>query len=131
MRVDQLRELSLFEGVSDEDLGRWAEKFTETDMLAGTSLAKQDDFAYKFFIVLDGEVDVHRDFEFVARIGPDDCFGEVALVKGEKRNARVTARTRVRLAGMMGWDFKQMSEALPIVGERISEIAAARGAPPA
>lgn len=126
MDVEQIRSLTLFEGLSDDELADCAGRFKEFEILAGTSLAKQDDFAYKFFIVLDGEVDVHRDFQFVTRLGPTEFFGERALVKGEKRNARVTAHTRCRLACMMGWDFKAMTDHFPAIAERISDVIDAR-----
>lgn len=126
MNIEPLKNSPLFDGVTDDEIGRWASLFTETEMVAGSSLAKQDDFAYKFFVVVDGEVDVHRDFEFVARMGPGDHFGEVALVKGERRNARVTAHSRCRLVCMMGWDFKQMLDDLPVVRERVEAAAAER-----
>lgn len=119
MQVDQLRSLALFDGLTDDELAPFASQFEELDIVAGSSLAKQDDFAYKFFVVLDGDVDVHRDFEHIASMGPGEFFGEMALVKGEKRNARVTAKTRCRLACMMGWDFKTMTEQLPAVAARI------------
>lgn len=76
--------------------------------------------------MLDGEVDVHRDFEHIASLGGGEFFGETALVKGEKRNARVTAKTRCRLACMMGWDFKEMTEQLPTVAARIDAVVHAR-----
>ncbi len=122
MQVDQLRSLSLFEGLSDDELAKFAHQFEELEIVAGSSLAKQDDFAYKFFVVLDGDVDVHRDFEHIASLGAGEFFGEMALVKGEKRNARVTAKTRCRLACMMGWDFKTMTEQYPSVAARIDEV---------
>ena len=122
MQVEQIRELALFEGLDDDELAECAEHLNELEMVAGSSLAKQDDFAYKFFIVLDGEVDVHRDFEFVARLGPGEFFGEMALVKGETRNARVTAHTRCRLACMMGWDFRAMTAQFPTVAARVDAV---------
>ena len=122
MQVDHIRSLPLFDGVSDDELSGWAEKFQEFELVAGSSLAKQDDFAYKFFIVLDGDVDVHRDFELVATLTHGEFFGERALVKGEKRNARVTTKTRCRLACMMGWDFKEMTEQLPAVAARVDAV---------
>lgn len=128
MQVDQLRSLPLFEGLSDDDLAPFAEQFQEFEIIAGSSLAKQDDFAYKFFIVLDGEVDVHRDFERVATLGAGEFFGEMALVRGEKRNARVTARSRCHLACMMAWDFTTMTEQLPTVAARIDEVVRDRDA---
>lgn len=122
MHVDQLRSIPLFEGLSDDELAACAESFREIEMIAGSSLAKQDDYAYKFFVVLDGEVDVHRDFEFVARLGPGEFFGETALLRHDKRNARVTARTRCRLAGMMSWDFTKMTERFPTIAERVAAV---------
>jgi CRP/FNR family cyclic AMP-dependent transcriptional regulator len=126
MQVEHIRSLELFEGLSDDDLAAIAEHFEEFEIVAGSSLAKQDDFAYKFFVVLDGEVDVHRDFKHVAEVGSGEFFGEIALVKGEKRNARVTAKTRCRLACMMGWDFKAMTEQHPSVAARIDAVVEAR-----
>ena len=122
MQVEQLRSLELFEGLSDDELAPLAEQFEELEMVAGSSLAKQDDFAYKFFVVLDGDVDVHRDFKHIAEMGSGEFFGEVALVKHEKRNARVTAKTRCRLACMMGWNFTAMTEKHPSVAARIDTV---------
>lgn len=126
MDIEQIRSVTLFEGLTDDELGPCADALNEFEILAGSSLAKQDDFAYKFFIVLDGDVDVHRDFEFVARLGPGEFFGERAIVKGEKRNARVTAHNRCRLACMMSWDFNEMTGRLPTVAERVAAIIDAR-----
>ncbi|WP_395154020.1 cyclic nucleotide-binding domain-containing protein [Ilumatobacter sp.] len=128
MEIEEFRSIALFEGLTDDELAQCTEPLKELEMVAGSSLAKQDDFAYKFFIVLDGEVDVHRDFEFVASIGPGEFFGETALVKGEKRNARVTTHTRCRLACMMGWEFKTMTEKFPSVAAHIDAAVAEREA---
>lgn len=126
MQAEDIASSKLFEGLTQEELERCAKPFKEVEMVAGSSLAKQDDFAYKFFVVLDGEVDVHRDFKFVARLGPGDHFGEMALVRHEKRNARVTAHTRCRLGCMMGWEFKTMTEEHPVIAERIAAVVAER-----
>jgi CRP-like cAMP-binding protein len=122
MQPEDIASIALFEGLTPDELQRCAEPFREIEMVAGSSLAKQDDFAYKFFVVLEGEVDVHRNFEFVARLGPGDHFGEMALVRHEKRNARVTAHTRCRLGCMMGWDFTTMTEEFPTVAARIEAV---------
>lgn len=128
MQIEELRSMSLFEGLTDAELAECTEPLKEFQIVAGSSLAKQDDFAYKFFVVLEGEVEVHRNFEFVASMGPGEFFGEMALVKGERRNARVTARTRCRLACMMGWEFKTMTEQFPTVAAHIDAAVAQREA---
>ena len=77
-------------------------------------------------MILEGEVEIYRDFEFVARLGPGQFFGEAGLVTSDRRNARVTAATRSVLAWMMGWEFKTMTEELPVVAQRVEQAVAAR-----
>jgi CRP-like cAMP-binding protein len=124
--VKRLQSLPLFQGVANDELDAIATKFQSAEMLAGSSLAKQDDFAYKFFIVLEGWVEVYRDFEHVADIGPGEFFGEMGVVSGERRNARVTAKTRVDIAWMMPWDFEEMTKNNADIAARISAVIASR-----
>ncbi|MFT6289969.1 MAG: CRP-like cAMP-binding protein [Ilumatobacter sp.] len=126
MKIEEFRSMSLFEGLTDDELAQCIEPLKEFEIVAGSSLAKQDDYAYKFFVVLEGEVDVHRDFKFVASMGPGEFFGETALVTGERRNARVTTHTRCRIACMMGWEFKAMTEQFPTVAARVEAAVANR-----
>ena len=126
MEIKRLQSLPLFQGIADEELATCAAKFQTAEMLAGSSLAKQDDFAYKFFVVLEGQVEVFRDFEHVADLGPGDFFGEMGLLAGGRRNARVTAKTRVDIGWMMPWDFEQMTADLPEVASRLHEVVSAR-----
>jgi CRP-like cAMP-binding protein len=128
MDIKRLQSLPLFQGIAEADLEDWATKFQTAEMLAGSSLAKQDDFAYRFFIVLEGEVEVFRDFKHVADLGPGEFFGEMGLLSGQRRNARVTAKTRVDIAWMMPWDFEQMTTDVPGISARISEVVATRNA---
>ncbi|MEM9200713.1 MAG: cyclic nucleotide-binding domain-containing protein [Actinomycetota bacterium] len=126
MDVKRLQSLPLFQGVDDDELATIASKFQSAEMLAGSSLAKQDDFAYRFFVVLEGWVEVYRDFEHVADIGPGEFFGEMGLVSGERRNARVTAKTRVDIAWMMPWDFDEMTTSNADIATRIDAVVEAR-----
>ncbi len=126
MDASRLRPSPLFAPLSDDELERVATLFQETEILAGSGLAREGDFAYKFFVVLDGEVDVMRGFEPVAKLGPGDFFGEMGVMTDERRNARVQARTRCDLAWMMAWDFKTMADQHPSVAEILEETIAER-----
>ena len=57
-------------------------------------------------MVSDGEVEVIRADEEVARLGPGDFFGEVALISGEPRNATVVARNAVDTYVLGKTDFE-------------------------
>ena len=128
MEASQLKSVSLFEDVGDDVLERWAQSFQETELLNGTGLAREGEFAYKFFVVLDGEVEVLRDFEHVATLGAGEFFGEMGLVNAERRNARIVANSRCRVAWMMGWDFETMTKESPAIAARIQSAIDERSA---
>jgi len=126
METSRLASISLFDGLAEDELANLASRFQEEQLLAGSSLAKQNDFSYKFFVVLDGEVEIYRDFEHVADLGAGDFFGEMGLISGDRRNARVTAKTRCELAWMMSWDFQEMQNNHAMVCDRIEAAIAER-----
>ena len=126
MEPHDLESSPLFAGLSPTDRARCAELFETRELPAGSSLAKQGDFSYRFFIVLRGEVEVARDFETVARLGPGEFFGETGLVSRSRRNARVTATTRCVLASMMTWDFETMTAEFPEIAARVEAAVAER-----
>jgi CRP/FNR family cyclic AMP-dependent transcriptional regulator len=124
--IKRLQSLPLFQGVSDNDLEMLAGMFQSAEMVAGSSLAKQGDFAYKFFVVLEGVVEVYRDFKHIADLGPGEFFGEIGVLSDARRNARVTAKTRVDLAWVMPWDLETMRSEIPDVSARIDAVVDAR-----
>lgn len=127
MDISTLRDMaatdgSLFAGLTDDDLGKCAEKLQVEEVLAGSALTREGDFSYKFFVVLEGQVDVLRDFDTIATLGPGECFGETGVAGDEPRNARVVASERSQVATMIGWDFREVCEAIPVLGDRIQAI---------
>lgn len=112
MDASRLRVAPVFDALTDEELERAARLFEETELLAGSSLIRGD-FSYRFFVVLDGEVDVSRDFELIRRLGRGEICGEIGLLTGRRRSARVLAHTRCRVATLMTWDFAALMEQAP------------------
>ena len=114
-----LQNLQLFEGLDErelEKLSRWA---TDLDFAAGRRIFDQGEVAWEFFVILEGEVEVMRGSDTLAVLHQGDFFGEMALEAGDRRNASVVAKTPVRLAVMLGRDFKEMGEEMPHVAEQI------------
>jgi len=116
-----LRCSPLFEGMSDEDLQRWATACEESAFLNGANIAKEGEFAYRFYVVLDGEVEVLHGFDRIALLGPGDFFGEMGVMAAGRRNARVTAHGRCTLASVLAWDFQELTGEFPEVAARIDE----------
>ena len=126
MDATPLKDVPLFAGVSDEDLSAIAERCHTVDVYPFARLVHEGDFGYRFFVVLDGTASVRLGDEEIARLGPGEFFGEVALLDHERRIATVEATTHMTLATMMVWDFDQMLADQPAVAERIREAATAR-----
>lgn len=62
-----------------------------------TEVFRQGDDADRFFIVVDGAVEVERDGEVLASLGPGAFFGESALLVKGRRSATVTTVARSSL----------------------------------
>ena len=72
-----------------------------------------------FFIIADGEGSVSVDGEEVARIGPGDHFGELALISEEARTATVTAVTPLRCYVIAFWGFRKFAKDNPDVSWKL------------
>jgi CRP-like cAMP-binding protein len=127
MDAAELSAFDIFGELSDEDRTTCAGLFTEQRVLMGEALTQKDDFGYSFFLVLDGDFKVTVEGEEVARLGAGDHFGEMALVRGDRRNATVTATETGRVAKMMTWDFNELIEQHPSVAQCIQAVVAERG----
>ena len=68
-----------------------------------------------FFIVAEGEASISVDGSEVAKIGPGDHFGELALISEGERTATVTATTRLRCLVIAFWDFRRFAKENPDV----------------
>ena len=126
MEPNRLDGVGLFSGLSEDELASCAARFQEIEVLSDHNVAREGDDAYAFFVVLDGTLDVHLDFETVATLGPGDFFGELGLERNSTRMAHVATRGRVKLAKMMVWDYRQMVADYPLVHQRITAVAAER-----
>jgi len=123
MDASRLRGVSLFDGLSDSELARCAAWFEDEQVPAGTRLVNEGDFSYRFFVVLDGDIEVRHELDEVRRLGPGDYFGELGLLTGDRRSAKVVALARSDVATIMTWDFRTMVAEQPLVAERLRAAA--------
>ena len=93
-----IKALPLFKGLDSSMINLFASKMAKESYKKGEDIIKQGDEGDKFYIILEGSVDVHAKMEDgkeqgVARLGRGEYFGEIALFKNIPRTATVTADT--------------------------------------
>jgi CRP-like cAMP-binding protein len=126
MDVTVIERIPLFEGLTPEELQRIADWLEPVDVPSGWFLLNQGSYPEGFFVVIEGEVSVERDGAEIARLGPGDFFGEIALLEDDRRTATVTTATRVTAAVMDAADFFEMCAEIPEISSRITTAAMRR-----
>lgn len=124
--VDELRRVRLFAGLSQRQLRQLARLAKERQYRPGVTVVEEGTMSgVGFFIVADGEGSVSVEGTEVARIGPGDHFGELALISEDARTATVTAVTRLRCHVIAFWDFRKFARDNPDVAWRLLQHVAA------
>lgn len=82
---------------SDDDLDAIASLGDRFDVPAGRMLARTGDYGREAFLIVRGRIEVRRDGDPVAVLGPGDVAGELAVTGAVRRNADLVAVTDVEL----------------------------------
>lgn len=124
--VDLIRGVSLFAEADDRFLEQLAGEFMERTFAAGETLAEEGEVGRTFIVIEKGEVTVTVHGEEVARLGPGDSFGEMALIDKSARSATVKAETEVHGYQLPVWSFRPLVESHPEMAWALLEALAQR-----
>ncbi len=119
LNVGLLESLVLFNGLSGESLVLLASELPTLAVEAGEVIVTEGDLAEHMYVILAGELEVFKEGRNgdvrVALLGPNDWFGEMALIESQPRSAsvRVLAPTMLVQMGV----------------EHVSELLESRSAP--
>ena len=89
--LDHLRAVPLFQGLSDRGLASVAELAAEVEFPDGAEITREGDAGDAFYVVISGHLDISQGGHSIARLGPGDFLGEIALIDGRARTATATA----------------------------------------
>jgi CRP-like cAMP-binding protein len=122
METTQLKRIPLFADVPDEDL-RFVATFAEAkEVSEGTTIIKEGGFSNEFMAIEEGEVEVLKDGEPVAKLGKGEIFGEAGLLENTRRNASVVATKPTKLIVIKQWEMARMRKKLPHLVDQIAQL---------
>jgi len=119
--ADELRGIPLFDGLGDPELETLAPCFEAKALGAGSQLIGEGAAGYSFFVLADGAAVVTCEGVELARLGPGDFFGEMAILGDGRRQATVTTTSPVRVLVLFGTEFRRLEQTHPEIGARIRE----------
>ncbi len=107
-RADLVRAVGVFEHVGPVDIDALASIATEVEFPAGRTIARQGEMGNGLFIIAVGRVDVVRDGERLATLGPGEWFGELAVLLRAPRVASCVAAEATTCLAIAAWDIEQL-----------------------
>ena len=85
-----LKSVDMFKSIPAENLSRVAQITEEVEFDANTQIMAEGDYGDSLFIVVDGNVKIHKGEQELAMLGKGTCLGEMALLDDEPRSADAT-----------------------------------------
>ena len=100
-----LGSVPIFAPLPGASLEHLASRLVPLRLEPGSVIVRAGDKGDRFYIVVEGEVEVSQDGERVSTLDAGDHFGEIALLRDVPRTATVTARTAVVVYALDRDDF--------------------------
>ena len=103
--VAGLRKSALLAGLTERQLKRLAMSAKVREIPKESLVVKRGDSGIGFYVVLDGHVQARKGGTVLARLGPGDFFGELALFDKRPRSADVVTLETTTVAVLSRWEF--------------------------
>ena len=121
-----LGRVGLFDGLETASLLPLAEMANEVDFADGDALVIQGQIGSGLFVVVQGAVRIVQHGEEVARLGPGDYLGELAVIDREPRSASAFAVGPTICLALASWDLFRRIDADPALSHALLRALALR-----
>ena len=123
-RVGRLRELPLFATLTDDELADIAEVAEPVHFSAGEIVFREGDFSTSCDMISSGHACAVRRHSggraiTLARFGPGDLFGELAMLDDQRRSAMIEALDELDALSIRGDDMRRLLRAHPDIAIRM------------
>src|SRR6478609_4516823 len=123
---EKLEQLHRLEDLSNDELKAVIDKGRHVRLPANWSLIWEKTPADKAYLIVDGEVSVRKAGQEVARLGPGDVIGEMAIVNHKLRSASVVSLTPLEVIHFTKESLQQLLEEVPAFGEALRDTTSDR-----
>jgi MFS family permease len=117
--LEILRSVDLFTSLPAFELEGLAARLTEVKVAPGTAIVTEGETGHHLYVIEDGEVEVVRDGQPVAMLGPGDYFGEIALLRHVPRTATVVSKSHSTLLSLEREAFLEEVTGHPVVRKTV------------
>ena len=125
-KLELLRNVPLFQGLSRRQLERLGQLTDEVELPEGRVLMRQGERGSEMAIIVEGTAHAERDGRLLAECSVGQVFGEMALLSEGPRVATVTLTSPSRVLVINHRDFHAMMDEIPDVRVRLLETLAER-----
>jgi CRP/FNR family cyclic AMP-dependent transcriptional regulator len=125
-KIEALKRVPLFEGLSRKQLAELAKVTEDVDCEAGKVLCREGERGQEFFVMMQGEAEVTKRGRHLATRTSGDFFGEIALIEDVPRTATVTAKTPIRFFVLVRRHFLRLLDEQPGMERKVLRALARR-----
>lgn len=121
----ELRGSGMLHGLEDAELARLAEICEERTMTEGTTVFLENMPGESLFLIRKGAIRISRMFaegdeKTLIVLGPEDVFGEMAVIDGLPRAATARAAEDAVLVGLKKRDFDALCRTDPVLALKLA-----------
>ena len=121
-----LRSVPLFASIAGDDLQRLAELVESVEHAAGERIFAEGDPGDALYVIIEGDVALRQSGVELARVGPREFFGELALLDSQPRNADADCVETTRLIRLRGADLDELLTRRPAASREILRVVVKR-----
>lgn len=121
--TERVRAIDVFAELSDEQAAEVASLAQERTYDPGDELLHHEEWPEELLALEEGEVEVRRDDDVVARLGPGCVVGERGVLRRALRNANVVAACPVRVLYFHRNKVRTLRKDIPAIDERLQAVA--------
>ena len=124
--LDHLGKVPLFSALSKKELQTIARASDDVDVPKGKVLVQEGKPGHEFFLIINGNASVKRGKREIAKLGPGQYFGELALLDRRPRSASVVSDTDMTLLVLGQRQFNGVLDAVPALSRKMLAAMATR-----